>query len=102
MNAIGMFFSNLPSSSSEELYVDQMIPLQSPKGTDTLIGVGITKYHLYFLHQNALYIVAKVTQQIVHTIEFEKRQGYEMVGIIFNYLPNYYRTRRKTRVKILY
>ena len=83
MNALGMFFNNLPSSTSEDLYVEEMIPLQNPK-TDLLIGIGVTKYHLYFLNQNTLYVVAKITQQIVHTIEFEKRQGYEMIGMIFD------------------
>ena len=84
MNGVGMFFSNLPASSSEKLYVEHMTPLQNPKGIENVVAIGITKHHLYFLNQSALYIISKITQQVVHTIEFEKRQGYELVGMVFH------------------
>lgn len=84
MNAVGLFFGKLPSSAAEDIYVGQMKPVQYPKGIETLIGIGMTLYHLYFLCPTSLLIVSKISQQVVHTIEFEKRQGYEMIGLVFD------------------
>ncbi|OMJ72350.1 hypothetical protein SteCoe_29243 [Stentor coeruleus] len=84
MNGLGLFFGKLPSTASEEIYVGQMKPVQYPKGIDTLIGIGMTQYHLYFLCPSSLFVVSKISQQIVHSIEFEKRQGYEMIGMMFD------------------
>lgn len=84
MNAVGLFFGKMPTSLTEEIYVGQMKPVQYPKGIDTLIGIGMTSYHLYFLCPTSLLIVSKISQQVVHTIEFEKKQGYEMIGLLFD------------------
>lgn len=84
MNAVGLFFGKLPSSAAEDTYVGQMKPVQYPRGIETLVGIGMTNYHLYFLCPTSLLIVSKISQQVVHTIEFEKRQGYEMIGIHFD------------------
>lgn len=83
MNAVGLFFGKLPSKASEDIYVSQMKPVQYPRGIETLIGIGMTSYHLYFLCPTSLLIISKISQQVVHTIEFEKRQGYEMIGMLF-------------------
>ena len=84
MNAVGLFFGKLPSNASEEIYVGQMKPVQYPQSIGTLIGIGMTSYHLYFLSPHSLLIISKISQQVVHKIEFEKRQGYEMIGLIFD------------------
>lgn len=84
MNAVGVCLGNLPSSASEKLFVDQLTPLQNPKPNDNLIGVGVTKHHVYFFAPFAITIVAKINQKVVHTIDFEKRQGYEIVGVTFD------------------
>lgn len=84
MNAVGLFFGNLPKSAYDEIYVGQMKPIQYPKGIDSLIGIGMTMYHLYFLSPSSLLVVSKISQQVVHTVEFEKRVGYEMIGIVFD------------------
>ena len=88
MNAVGLFFGKMPSSSAEDFYVGQMKPVQYPRGIDTLIGIGMTSYHLYFLCPTSLLVVSKISQQVVHTIEFEKRQGYEMIGLVFDELTH--------------
>jgi hypothetical protein len=84
MNAVGLFFGKLPATATEDVYVGQMKPVQYPRGIDSLIGIGMTSYHLYFLCPSSLLVISKISQQVVHTIEFEKRQGYEMVGICFD------------------
>lgn len=88
MSALGLFYGTLPSSSSEELYVEKILPLPNPKGNSQLIGIGITQHHLYFLNSSDLYIISKITQKVVHTIEFEKRQGYEINGMQFDHQSN--------------
>jgi hypothetical protein len=84
MNAVGLFFGKLPNSAAEEIFVGQMKPVQCPKGIEYLVGIGMTNYHLYFLGSSSLQVVSKISQQVVHTIDFEKRQGYEMIGITFD------------------
>jgi hypothetical protein len=103
MSGAGMFFANMPSSFSEKLYVDQLIPLEisnrpmdllvGPASTratfevsresEVLVGIGITKEHVYFFTAHKMSVVSKITQKVVHTIEFEKRQGYEIIGVYF-------------------
>ena len=84
MNSVGMFFGSLPKSAYDEIYVGLMKPIQRPKRIETLVGIGMTSYHLYFLGTFNLVIVSKISQQVVHTIDFEKRSGYEMVGMVFD------------------
>ena len=84
MNAVGLFFGTFPLNSSEEIYVGQMKPIQYPLRNDPLIGIGMTSYHLYFLSATSLLVVSKISQQVVHIIEFEKKQGYEMIGLSFD------------------
>ena len=84
MNSVGLFFGKLPVSAAEEVYVGQMKPVQCPKGVEYIVGIGMSNYHLYFLGPTSLQVVSKISQQVVHTIEFEKRQGYEMIGLSFD------------------
>ena len=106
MCGAGMFFANMPSSFSDKLYVDQLTPLENsarpsdpPAGparaafegsrdSEQLVGIGITKEHVYFFTQHKMNVFSKITQKVVHSIEFEKRQGYEIVGVFFEQLSN--------------
>lgn len=103
MSGAGMFYAKMPSSSSDKLYVEQLTPLENssrpmdllvgPASTratfevsresEQLVGIGITKEHVYFFTPHKMNVFSKITQKVVHSIEFEKRQGYEIIGVYF-------------------
>lgn len=62
-----------------------MKPVAYPEGpSQVLVGVAMSFYYLYFLYPSSLSMMSKLTQQIVHTIEFDSRNGQIMIGILYN------------------
>lgn len=87
LNATGLMYGKFVSSAVEDIFVSKMVPVPFPPSIfsiEEIIGIGITAYYCYFLLKKTLLVYSKLSQDLVHKVEFDLRGGAELKGIFFD------------------
>lgn len=85
MSGAGIMHGRFPATASEDLQVKQLTQIPYPKKTPTEqpVATAVSAHHAYTLYPTYLAVISKLSLRQVHTINFETRQGYDMIGAFF-------------------
>ena len=87
LSATGLMYGKFASLGVEDIFVGKMVPVPFPPSItsiEEIVGIGITAYYCYFLLKKQLLIYSKLSQELVHKVEFDLRTGSDLKGIFFD------------------